>query len=103
MTKFFYNDAEFEVVPSGYDIRRKMSDGSFSLVGANLFPGMTAAEAQEKAQALVKSVQPVGVKIVGPDVTRPNKVGDLKIVGPDVTRPNFIYWDKDSSSFPKNS
>lgn len=103
MTKFFYNDAEFVVVPSGYDIRRMKPDGSYSLVGSNLFGGLSAAEAEAKAHALIKSVQPVGVKIVGPDVTRPNKVGDLKIVGPDVTRANFICWDKDSSSFPKNS
>lgn len=28
-------------------------------------------------------------------------IGDLKIVGPNVMHPNFIYWDKDSTSFPK--
>jgi hypothetical protein len=50
----------------------------------------------------VKSVYPVGVRVVGPDVAHPNKIGDLKIVGPDVTHPNFIYWDKDSASFPKS-
>ena len=43
----------------------------------------------------------VGVKSVGPDVTHPNTIGDLKIVGPDVTHPNFIYWNKDSTSCPK--
>ncbi len=103
MTKFFYNDAEFAIVPSGYDIRRVMPDGSFILIGANLFAGMPAAEAEAKARELVKSIQPVGVKVIGPDVTRPIKVGDLKIVGPDVSRPSFVYWDKDSSSFSKNS
>lgn len=25
----------------------------------------------------------------------------LRLVGPDVTHENFIYWDRDSSSFPK--
>lgn len=99
MTKFFYNDAEYTVEPSGYDICRLMPDGSTSFVGANLFPGMTADEAEAKAKALVKSIQPVGVKVVGPDVSRPNMIGDLKIVGPDITRPNFVYWDKDSTSF----
>ena len=103
MTKFFYNDSEYTVEPSGYNIRRLMPDGSIAFVGANLFPGMAASEAEAKAQALVKSIQPVGVKVVGPDVSRPNMVGDLKIVGPDITRPNFVYWDKDSTSFSKIS
>ena len=103
MTKYFYNDSEYTVEPSGYDIRRVMPDGSTTLIGANLFPGMTAAEAEAKAQALIKSIQPVGIKVVGPDVSRPNMVGDLKIIGPDTTRPNFVYWDKDSTSFSKIS
>lgn len=103
MTKFFYNDAEYIVEPSGYDIRRVMPDGSHSFIGANLFPGLTAAEADAKAQALVKSIQPVGIKVVGPDVSRPNMIGDLKIIGPDISRPNFVYWDKDSTSFSKTS
>ena len=103
MTKFFYNDSEYTIEPSGYNIRRLMPDGSTTFVGANLFPGLTAPEAEAKAQALIKSIQPVGVKVVGPDVSRPNMVGDLKIVGPDITRPNFVYWDKDSTSFSKIS
>jgi hypothetical protein len=44
---------------------------------------------------------PVGVRSVGPDVAHPALIGDMKLVGPDVTHPNFIYWDKDSSSFPR--
>jgi hypothetical protein len=103
VTKFFYNDAEYSIEPSGYDIRRLMPDGSSTFVGANLFVGMDAPEAEARAKALVKSIQPVGVKVVGPDVTRPNMIGDLKIVGPDITRPNFVYWDKDSTSFSKSS
>ena len=103
MTKFFYNDSEYTIEQSGYDIRRLMPDGSPTFIGANLFPGLTAPEAEAKAQALIKSIQPVGVKVVGPDVSRPNMVGDLKIVGPDITRPNFVYWDKDSTSFSKTS
>ncbi|HAX91834.1 MAG TPA: hypothetical protein DCY07_06465 [Rhodospirillaceae bacterium] len=103
MSKFTYNDAEYIVEPSGYDIRRVMPDGSSSLVAANLYYGLPVQEAEAKAQALVKSIQPVGIKVVGPDITRPNMIGDLKIVGPDISRPNFIYWDKDSTSFPKSS
>ncbi|MDR3423503.1 MAG: hypothetical protein P4M13_00275 [Alphaproteobacteria bacterium] len=103
MTIFPYNDKEYTVRQSGYDICRLMPDGSCAFVGVNLFQGMTAAEAEAKAKALVKSINPVGVKVVGPDVTRPNMIGGLKIVGPDVTRSNFVYWDKDSVSFPKNS
>ncbi len=103
MTTFFYNDAEYIVEPAGYNIRRVMPDGSTSFVGANLFPTLTVSEAEAKAQALVQSIQPVGIKVVGPDISRPNMIGDLKIIGPDITRPNFIYWDKDSTSFSKTS
>ena len=103
MSSFFYNDSEFIVIASGWDVVRKMPDGKTVMVGANLFAGATAAEAEEKARALVRSTNPVGVRIVGPDVNHPNMIGDMKIVGPDVAHPNFIYWDKDSSSFPKGS
>ena len=60
-----------------------------------------AAEAEAKAKALVRTMLPVGVRSVGPDVAHPALIGDMKLVGPDVTHPNFIYWDKDSSSFPR--
>lgn len=103
MTKFTYNDAEYTVEPSGYDVRRLLPNGSYVLIGSNLFPGMSAAEADTKAKALIKTAEPVGVKVVGPDTSRPLSFGDLKIVGPDTSRPNFVYWDKDSTSFPKNS
>jgi hypothetical protein len=103
MTTFTYNDAEFLVEPAGttWDIGRKQPDGAVALVGTGLFAGLPATEACARAQALVKSIYPVGVKTVGPDVMHPNMIGDLKIVGPDVSHPNFIYWDKDSTSFPK--
>jgi hypothetical protein len=45
------------------------------------------------ALALVRTVFPVGIKIVGPNVSHPNMVGDLKIIDPDVSHPNFIYWN----------
>ena len=54
-----------------------------------------------RAMALIKTIFPVGIKSVGPDVAHPNTIGDLKIVGPDVTHPNFIYWNKDSVSCPR--
>jgi len=102
MATFTYNDTEFTVAAAGqsWDITRKLPNGSAALVGTGLFAGAAAADAQAKALALVKSIYPVGTKIVGPDVAHPNMIGDLKIVGPDVTHPNFIYWDKDSASFP---
>jgi hypothetical protein len=102
MSTFKYNDTEFAVTAAGsaWDITRKLPNGGDALVGAGLFAGAAAADAQAKALALVKSIYPVGVKVVGPDVAHPNRIGDLKIVGPDVTHPNFIYWDKDSASFP---
>jgi hypothetical protein len=103
MASFFYNDSEFIVSPGGWDVVRKLPDGTTVMVGTNLFDGLSPDEAEAKARALVQAPNPVGVKIVGPDVNHPNKIGDLKIVGPDITHPNFIYWDKDSSSFPKGS
>lgn len=103
MKTFTYNDTEFSVEAAGkaWDIARKLPDGNTALVGAGLFTGLSAQDAETKALSLVKSIYPVGVKSVGPDVAHPNMVGDLKIVGPNVMHPNFIYWDKDSSSFPK--
>jgi len=103
MTTFIYNDTEFSVVQAGnaWDIARKDAGGKSALVGAGLFPGLAAADAQARARALVMSICPVGVRTVGPDVAHPNMIGDLRIVGPDVSHPNFIYWNKDSSSCPQ--
>lgn len=103
MDKFTYNDMEFAVAAAGaaWDIVRKLPNGSDAVVGTGLFPQASANDAQVRALALVKSIYPVGVRIVGPDVAHPNMIGGLKIVGPDVTHPNFIYWDKDSVSCPK--
>ena len=103
MKTFTYNDTEFSVEPAGkaWDIGRKLPDGTTALVGAGLFAGVSPAEAEARAGSLVKSIYPVGIKSVGPDVAHPNMIGDLKIVGPNVMHPNFIYWDKDSTSFPK--
>jgi hypothetical protein len=103
MKTFIYNDTEFSVAPAGtvWDISRKDAGGKSALVGAGLFSGLAPADAEARALALVKSIYPVGVRTVGPDVAHPNTIGDLKIVGPDVSHPNFIYWDKDSSSCPK--
>ncbi|MFA5041153.1 MAG: hypothetical protein WC464_05930 [Bdellovibrionales bacterium] len=103
MPSFFYNDSEFIVRTGGWDVIRKLPDGKTVMVGANLFEGLSPAEAEAKARLLVRATNPVGVKIVGPDVNHPSKIGDLKIVGPDVAHPNFVYWDKDSTSFPKGS
>lgn len=104
MSTFNYNDMDFSVVKSGnaHDITYKKTDGTQAFVGSNLFSGLNEKEVITKAEKLVKSIFPVGIKIVGPDTTHPNTIGDLKIVGPDVTHPNFIHWDKNSSSSPKN-
>ncbi|MCX7167854.1 MAG: hypothetical protein NTV11_16480 [Rhodocyclales bacterium] len=105
MKSFTYNDMDFSVekVQGRWDISCKKPDGTSALVGAGLFAGLPEDEVGDRARALVKSILPVGIKIVGPDVTHPNLIGDMKLVGPDVTHPNFIYWDKDSSSFPKQA
>jgi len=103
MESFTYNDTEFELAANdpGWDILRKLPNGSEAIVATHVFPGMAANEAGTKALTLVKAIYPVGVRIVGPDVAHPTLIGDLKIVGPDVTHPNFIYWDKNSVSCPQ--
>lgn len=104
MKSFIYNDMNFSVEKSasGFNLFYKKADGTQAVVGCNLFNGLSEAEAFKKAETLAKSIFPVGIKIIGPDTTHPNMIGDLKIVGPDVTHPNFIYWDKNSSSLEKN-
>jgi hypothetical protein len=98
-----YNDMDFAVEKAGerWDIRCTRADGSGAMAGTGLFAGLPEAEARGRALALIRTVFPVGVKSVGPDVAHPNTIGDLKIVGPDVAHPNFVYWDKDSVSCPK--
>lgn len=103
MKSFTYNDMDFSVenTQGRWDISYRTAEGKSAYVAAGLFAGLPESEIEERARGLVHSIFPVGIKIVGPDVTRPNLIGDLKIVGPDVTHPNFIYWDKDSSSLPE--
>lgn len=108
MTRFHfhyrYNDTEFRLQPAGknaWDIERLQPDGRTTLVGTHLFAGVPAEQAALRAQALVRKVCPVGVKTVGPDVAHPLRIGDLKLVGPDVNHASFVYWEQDSSSFPK--
>ena len=103
MKSILYNDVQFSVEQrgAGWDITRQLPNGSSAVVAAGLFAGLPEGEAGTRALALIKTVFPVGIKCVGPDVTHPNTIGGLKIVGPDVTHPNFIYWDKDSVSPPK--
>jgi hypothetical protein len=103
MPHFTYNDMPFSVEQRDqrWDILTTLANGKTAVVGAGLFAGLSEADASARALALIKTIYPVGIKTVGPDVTHPNTIGDLKIVGPDVTHPNFIYWDKDSSSCPK--
>ena len=86
---------------SGWDINCKRANGDIAVVGAGLFASLPDGEAEARAQSVVRTIFPVGIKIFGPDVAHPNRVGDLKIVGPDVSHPNFIYWEKDSTSFTK--
>jgi hypothetical protein len=102
---FIYNDMEFSKTKSnsGWDITRKLPNGDFAVVGASLFANLSDSDAEARAQALIRAIYPVGIKIVGPNVAHPNMVGDLKIVGPDISHPNFVYWDKDSTSFIKQA
>ena len=104
MKSFTYNDTEFTVEKNceRWDISYKKADGKSAFIGAGLFQGTAESDIEVRARALVASIFPVGIKIVGPDTAHPNLIGDLKIVGPDVSHPNFIYWNKDSSSFPQH-
>ena len=103
MKSFTYNDMDFSVENANgrWAISYIKPDGKAACVGAGLFEGLADNEIEARAKQLVKSIFPVGIRIVGPDTAHPNLIGDLRIVGPDVTHPNFIYWDKESSSFPK--
>ncbi len=103
MKSFTYNDMDFSVEKAQvrWDISRRTAEGKSAYVAAGLFADVPESEIEARARALVRSMFPVGIKIVGPDVAHANLIGDLKIVGPDVAHPNFIYWDKDSSSSPK--
>ena len=103
MRSILYNDMQFMVEPRGdrWDITYALPNGTSAVAGTGLFAGLSAGEAETRALALIKTVFPVGIKSVGPDVTHPNTIGDLKIVGPDVIHPNFIYWNKDTVSCPK--
>ena len=103
MKNFTYNDIEFSIarIDNGWNITRKLPNGNIAVVGAALFVDLSDDDAEARAQALVRTVYPVGIKIVEPDVMHPNTVGDMKIVGPDVSHPNFVYWDKESTSFSK--
>jgi hypothetical protein len=103
MTPFTYNEMTFTLEPrdGAWDLRYTLAGGASALAGTRLFPGLAEAAAEAKALTLARTIFPVGIRSVGPDVQHPNTIGDLKIVGPDVTHPNFIYWNKDSSSCAK--
>ena len=103
MKSFTYNDMAFslEQAADRWNILCQRADGKSACVATGVFAGVPENEVEARALALVKTAFPVGIKVVGPDVTHPTMIGDLKIVGPDVTHPNFIYWDKDSSSCPQ--
>ncbi|MGA2081755.1 MAG: hypothetical protein ABSH53_14265 [Holophaga sp.] len=99
-----YNDMEFTVERggAGWDILRRLPGGAVAVAATGVFQGLAEAEAWSRALALVKTIYPVGVRMVGPDVNHPNTIGDLKIIGPDVGHPNFIHWTTDSVSCPKH-
>jgi hypothetical protein len=104
MKTITYNDMQFTVEPSGgaWDIVCRRPNGSTAVAGSGLFQGLDEAEVEGRALALIKTVFPVGIRSVGPDVLHPNTIGGLKIVGPDVLHPNFIHWNKDSVSCAKD-
>ncbi len=98
MDPIHYNDMQFTVEKrgEGWDILYAKGGEAPAVAAAGLFPGAAEAEARTRALKVIRTVFPVGIRSVGPDVAHPTRVGDLRIVGPDVLHPNFIYWDKDS-------
>ncbi|BDU71332.1 hypothetical protein [Mesoterricola silvestris] len=98
MNPIHYNDMIFTVEKrgGGWDILCTRAGGATAVAAAGLFPGAPEEEAAARALRVIRTVFPVGVRCVGPDVAHPNRIGDLKIVGPDVLHPNFIHWDADS-------
>lgn len=105
MTRFFYNDTDFTLQANGnaWDLTRTLPDGSTAFLGAGLFAGESATQAEVQAQRLIQAACPVGVKVVGPDVSHATTISGVKLVGPDVAHPNFARWDRDSSSFPREA
>ena len=99
---FIHGDVGYVVRASGaaWDVCRLSANGEPVVVGAGLFAGLSAEAACARAQAFVKVLSPVGVRIVGPDVAHPLRAGEVRIVPPNVAHPNFVYWTHDSVSFP---
>jgi hypothetical protein len=79
MPHFTYNDMPFSVEKRDqrWDILTTLANGKTAVVGAGLFGGLSEADASARALALIKTIYPVGIKTVGPDVTHPNTIGDL--------------------------
>lgn len=100
MKKFTYNDIEFSIATTGtgWNISRKLANGETAQVGAALFGTLSYRDAIAQAEALIRIIYPVGVKIIGPDVAHPNLVSGMKIIGPDVAHPNFINWPANTTS-----
>jgi hypothetical protein len=103
MKKMHYNDIEFALQreDNGWRITRRLADGCAAVVAAGLFQELSEPLAEARAVALVRTIFPVGIRRVAPDVARPTTVGDIKIVGPDVAHPQFVGWSKDSTSLAK--
>jgi hypothetical protein len=103
MLSFVYNDIAFalQAVGRAWGVSRALPDGGAALVATGLFEGLSQEHALARARLLVEAIYPVGVRIVGPDVSHATRIGDLRLVGPDVTHANFIHWERDSSSFPQ--
>ena len=98
MKSFSYNDMDFTIskVGDGWEILTGKA-----LVAAGLYSGLSESEAIARSVALVRTIFPVGVKVIGPDVAHPITVGDIKYFPPDVAHPNFVYWNQDSASQPQ--
>ncbi|SDH92990.1 hypothetical protein [Propionivibrio dicarboxylicus] len=103
MKTFSYNDLAYSVEAAGnaWDIVCTRGDGKTAVVAAGVLVGVAEKDVEARARALVRVINPVGIRSIGPDVGHPQRVGDIIIVGPDVGHPNFIYWNKDSASCPK--
>ena len=68
MKTFTYNDMLFSVEPADgkWNIVCQRNDQRTAYVATGVFAGVADAEIDGRAQALVKKIFPVGVRLVGP-------------------------------------
>lgn len=104
MSSFHHDDSTFELQPEGdaWALLRRTDDGQPHRIGTGLFRGLAAAEALAGARSLAQLANPVGVRIVPPDLAHTGNAGGLRLVPPDIAHPRYASWTGCSTSFPRD-